>query len=44
MTLGYVVFDEKLWKMMIEEITGIEVPWPLDEWDPSMLPEGGSVG
>ena len=44
MTLGYVVFDEKLWKMMIEEITGIEVPWPMAEWDPSMHPEGGSVG
>ena len=44
MTLGYVVFDENLWKMMIEEITGKEVPWPLAEWDPSMLPEGGYVG
>ena len=42
LTLGYVVFNEDLWKMMIEEITGKELVWPLAPFDPSMLPEGAS--
>ena len=39
LTLGYVIFDEKLWKMMIEDIVGKELVWPLAPFDPSMLPK-----
>ena len=42
LTLGYVVFNEELWKMMVEEIAGKELVWPLAPFDPSMLPKGAS--
>ena len=38
MTLGYVVKDENLWKMMVEDICGKELLWPLAPFDKSMLP------
>ena len=41
-TLGYVVFNEEIWKNMIEDIAGKELVWPLAPFDPSMLPEGAS--
>ena len=41
LTLGYVIFEEKLWKMMIEEIVGENLVWPLAPFDPSMLPTHG---
>jgi hypothetical protein len=42
LTLGYVVYNEDLWKMMIEEIAGKDLVWPLAPFDPSMLPDGAS--
>ena len=42
MTLGYVVKDENLWKMMVEDICGKELVWPLAPFDPSMLPDNAS--
>ena len=39
MTLGYVVKDENLWKMMVEDICGKELVWPLAPFDPTMLPK-----
>ena len=32
-TIGYVVFDENLWKNTIEEIAGTTLTWPLAPYD-----------
>jgi len=43
-TLGYVIFDKKMWQMMIEEISGKEQVWPLAKWDPDSIPDAGYIG
>lgn len=35
MTLGYVIFEEKLWQNTVEEIAGEELVWPLAPYDPN---------
>jgi len=35
--LGYVVFDVRLWKDMVEELTGEEFQWPIAELDYSKI-------
>ena len=39
MTLGYVVYNEEIWKNMVEDIAGKALVWPLAPFDPSMLPK-----
>ena len=39
LTLGYVIFEDKLWKMMIEDFVGKDLVWALAPFDPSMLPK-----
>jgi hypothetical protein len=36
-TLGYVIFDEGVWKNAIEEIAGTDLIWPLAPYDPTVI-------
>ena len=32
-TLGYVIYDEGIWKNAVEEIAGTDLVWPLAPYD-----------
>ena len=36
-TLGYVVYDEGVWKNAVEEIAGTDLVWPLAPYDASLI-------